>query len=174
MIIEKTLFRDTLGYLTDVVEMHRKYGLEIDDPDSRIPLHDLREAFSREFEDARREVRKIYSVDTNRAEQDAFTHGEHPSRTLWDIAAHRLMNVGFVRNAYTQNAILNTSGNGCIDVRSIQRVVKAERELWNVFTEARMLDDLERLVPLIREDMDTIAVFVNQKQLRGGGQHGRA
>lgn len=161
MITRVVLFRDTLGYLSDVLKAHRENGSELRDPLMGPLVADLREAVCRELKDARGEIRKISSASANRAERDLFRNGKHKTVTEWETAAHRFLNNGFTVNEYTSEAILS-NGNET-DARDAMGCIKALEELCRIFQRERSLEDLNKALPWITKDIETINTFVNRE-----------
>lgn len=161
MITRVVLFRDTLGYLDDVLKAHRENGSELRDPLMGPLVVDLREAVCRELRDARGEVRKASSVNTNRAERDLFRNGKYKTVTEWETAAHRFLNNGFVVNKYTSEMILRNDGGA--DTLEVRQCIKALEELCRIFQRERSLEDLDKALPWIIRDVETINIFVNRE-----------
>lgn len=156
------LFSETVQYLGTTLEAYEEYGEII----ARIHACDLREAFSEELDEARREIRKLYSVATNDAERDLFVHGNHKSMTEWNAAAHRYLNNAFVNNELTANAFLS---NEMQTSAQIVKCIKALDDLRNILRKASTFEHLRESEARIKNDIVTINVFVNEERLRLSG-----
>lgn len=161
------LFRDTVGALTVVLEMH-KQGWEINDPIMTLHMYDLRQAAGRELEEASREIDKIFSADSCDGEQYLFSEGHYATLDEWTAAVRRYLGNAFVYNEYTAAALFNLSNDRSVDISQISTCISALSDLRRIYRESDSLAALDAEIPSIRNDIRTINTFVSKYHERGG------